>query len=451
MKMGMPLRGFRCIVDHTSRTSSDLKGMAWNRKVRWPLPINRVAFAAFGALSTVPSLAAGQSDEAFAVHGGAVLLGTVAAPGFGGRRLAEGYVTQPMLMAHGTAWSRRLAFSAALNLEPFTLRRGELNAGIWGEGYIDRRHPHTLMHEAMLMLEPAGAGGRLRSAISLGKGFVPFGTDDPMSRPLVKFPINHHLSQILERGQVIVTAGGRGGVIEAALFNGDEPATPNSGVNISRFADSWAARVTAWVGPSVELSASYADVASPEVPDGTGLDQRKWNGAARFERTLTGGRKVYALAEYSRSRDYDGGHAGLPASSLLAEGSYELPRTIMVALRVERTDRLEEERLADPFRSPRPHYDAHQLGVTRFVSAAANVTSMRSSRVRPFLEVSRLYASPRPGPSFFEPGEFYGSRRVWSFSAGARIGFGQARRMGRYGPAARTYSAGRHMTGHEHD
>lgn len=261
----------------------------------WPLPINRAVVAALGALFAAPSLAPGQAGEALSVHGGAVLLGTIAAPGFDGRRLVEGYVTQPMLMAHGSAWSRRVSFSAALNLEPFTLRRGELNAGIWGEGYVDRRHPHTLSHEAMLTLAPLLADGAFRSAISVGKGFVPFGTDDPMSRPLVKFPINHHLSQILERGQVVVSAGGKAGVMEAALFNGDEPATPNSGVNLSRFADSWAARLTAWAGSSVELSASYAEVASPEVPDGTGLDQRKmeWRRALRA-RAIRGPKRLCA-------------------------------------------------------------------------------------------------------------------------------------------------------------
>lgn len=282
--------------------------------------------AALAALWATPALASAQTGEAFAVHGGAVLLGTIVTPGFDGRRLAEGYVTQPMLMAHGTAWSRRLSFSAALNLESLTLRRGELNPGIWGEGYVDRRHPHTLSHELMVTLPPAPTRAAFQSAVSIGKGFVPFGTDDPMSRPLAKFPINHHLSQILERGQVIVAAGGRAAVIEAALFNGDEPATPNSGFDLSRFADSWAARITTWVGPSVELSASYAGVASPEVPDGTGLDQRKWNGAVRFERTLSGPRKLYALAEYSHIRDYDGDRPGLPATSLLGEASYDLPR-----------------------------------------------------------------------------------------------------------------------------
>ena len=43
-----------------------------------------------------------------------------------------------------------LQLLTTLNFEGYTLRRGELNAGMYGEGYVDRRHPHTFVHEAML-------------------------------------------------------------------------------------------------------------------------------------------------------------------------------------------------------------------------------------------------------------------------------------------------------------
>ena len=48
--------------------------------------------------------------------------------------------------------------------------------------------------------------GAARVSLSIGKGFAPFGTDDPMVRPFVRYPVNHHLSQILERG-VAIAAG----------------------------------------------------------------------------------------------------------------------------------------------------------------------------------------------------------------------------------------------------
>ena len=49
-----------------------------------------------------------------------------------------------------------------------------------------------------------------------------------MMRPFAAYPVNHHLAQILER--YVVTAAVRRGAltVEAALFNGDEPASPGA-------------------------------------------------------------------------------------------------------------------------------------------------------------------------------------------------------------------------------
>src|SRR5687768_17177992 len=126
----------------------------------------------------------------------AVGLATHATPAISNRSLTEFYLTQPAVMLH--VLQGPLQFEGMLNLEGLTLRRGELNAGVWGEGYMDRRHPHTFLHEAMAVVRPLGAGGALDVSLAAGKGFAPFGTDDPMSRPFVKFPANHHLSQVLE-------------------------------------------------------------------------------------------------------------------------------------------------------------------------------------------------------------------------------------------------------------
>ena len=97
-----------------------------------------------------------------------ILLGTVAAPGVNNRTLAEGYLTQPIVM--GMLMTRGNGFVADLMLdfEGTTLKRGELNAGVHGEGYIDRRHPHTLVHEIV------GTGnfgsGTVRFSVTGGKG-----------------------------------------------------------------------------------------------------------------------------------------------------------------------------------------------------------------------------------------------------------------------------------------
>ncbi len=57
---------------------------------------------------------------------------------------------QPMIMAHAGAFSNRIRLVGTLNLEGLTIPDGELTLGDWGEGFIDRRHPHTYVHELML-------------------------------------------------------------------------------------------------------------------------------------------------------------------------------------------------------------------------------------------------------------------------------------------------------------
>ena len=183
----------------------------------------------------------------------------------GNRTLVEGYLTQPIVT--GFADTRWLSLLGTFNLEGLTLRRGELDLGEWGEGFVDRRHPHAYIHELMV-----GARSRRKhSALSLyaGRGFVPFGSDDPMKRPFVSYPGDHHLPQILER--LVVVAAARTGplIVETSLFNGDEPLDPSSAPRFDRFADSWSARGTL-SGDSIahrlrglELAASWASVKSP--------------------------------------------------------------------------------------------------------------------------------------------------------------------------------------------
>src|SRR6185436_3843132 len=111
---------------------------------------------------------------------------------------------QPMIMVGASSPSDALTARVIWNLEGAVMRRGELTPGIYGEGYIDRRHPHTAIHEAMLIAQRSLGAGRLWFAA--GKGIVPFGSDDPMMRPFQKFPVNHHISQILERAVAVATA-----------------------------------------------------------------------------------------------------------------------------------------------------------------------------------------------------------------------------------------------------
>ncbi len=365
----------------------------------------------------------------------AVGLWTLADPAFAGESRSEAYLTQPMLFGHASLAGGRLAALATINFEGWTLRRGELAAGNAGEGYIDRRHPHTFVHEAMIMVQPVTFGG-LETSLAAGRGFAPFGTDDPMVRPFTKYPSNHHLAQVLER-LILVGAVRHGPVmLEAAVFNGEEPIDPEDLGRFGRFGDSWSVRVTGLPMPWLELQTSHAYVKSPEHVFGGGLDHRKWSTSARFESAVTDALDLYGLLEWARTDKLSVGQKVFTFESGLGEVAVRKSGW-QAALRFERTTRPEEERLSDPFRSARPHSDENIIAITRWTSVTGRVdrTFGTGRTIEPFVEVSR-HAVERTIGVFFDPITQFGDDRLWTISFGARIGAGaQHSRMGRYGVA----------------
>jgi hypothetical protein len=362
----------------------------------------------------------------------------------------EGYLSQPIVMS-SASW-RSLRAIGTLNLEGLTLPRGELSTGGYGEGFVDRRHPHAYVHELLAGVDTAVFGGW--ASIFAGRGFVPFGSDDPMVRPFEKYPINHHLAQILERVEV-VGAIQRGPIIgEVATFNGDEPLGPGTAPDYRRFGDSWSSRLTLLPFAGVELSASYARVRSPEERTGAGLSQRKGSLVARFiSQTPVSSR--YALVEWAHTNELDRGETVTSLGSLLGEAAY-CRAGVVVAGRVERTDRPEEDRLLDPFRTPRPAVDLSNLGISRWTTITASVSPavVRTGvfGARPFVEIARLEAVPGSPPGIFNSDLRYGSRWMWMLSTGVRLTAGMPHpRMGRYGAAIpRVAGTQSHMDG-SHD
>ena len=364
----------------------------------------------------------------------AIPLVTRADPTAGARALTEGYLTQPVVMGHA-AWNGWRAVGT-LDLEGLTLGRGELNTGAYGEGYVDRRHPHTYVHELLAGYQTAARGWD--ASIFAGRGFAPFGSDDPMTRPFVKYPVNHHLSQVLERIVAIAAVRAGPAVAELGTFNGDEPLAPGSAPNYRRFGDSWASRVTLLPAAGLELAASFARVASPEVRVGRGLDQRKSNVVARFSRATADSWR-YAVAELDRTDERDRDVTTTTLRSALLEGAL-CRNGFTAAARLERTDRPEEEPLLDPFRVARPATDLHNLGVSRWTIGTLSFASPRVGRGilsgRPFVEIARMGAAPGGPAGIFSPEQRYGARRMWMLSAGARVRAGASHdRMGRYGAA----------------
>jgi len=348
----------------------------------------------------------------------------------GNRSLGELRVVQPLAMLDVAALGDRVRFMSAVDFEKYTIAHGELAPGDWGEGFEDRRHPHTLVHQLML-IGPDLFGpllGPVHVFAAAGKGFVPFGTDDPMSRPAVRYPVNHHLGQILERA--VGLAGVRAGplTLEAALFNGDEPVSPGSWPDMSRFGDSWATRLTLRPVSGLEAQVSYAFVHSPENRPGAGPDDAKTSASARWERG-----PWYGLVEWAHTRTAGGAfvlHSALAEGALAVAGHRPY-------VRIERSDRPEEERLFDsPFRTRRPLLENSILAITRWTTVTAgdavNAWRYRSLTLTPFVEGSYLGIA-RVGGGVFDPQGQYGRTRGFAITAGARLAAGMRMpRMGRY-------------------
>lgn len=403
--------------------------------------------AALG-LAAVAVLAAPAAARQLSTGGGAVGVLTRVDPAPGDVVRTEARVVQPALAAHWQLPGGQLALSAMLNGEGATIDNGELAPGNWGEGYFDRRHPHTWAHELVLegRVRDRAFGLDLGTSFAVGKGFVPFGTDDPMNRPAIRYPVNHHLAQILERA--ITALGLRLGpaMVEATLFNGDEPEEPDQWPNWERFGDSWAIRLTAVPVPGLEAQASYANVASPEFRTGVGPGQEKWSASARWVGRLGGG-SGYAMLEWARTEEVGG---FFEFRSVLAEGEWTLGRH-RPYYRWERTERPEEERTT-AFRSRRPHHDDSILGTTRWTvnTAGYGFTALqgRGWSIEPVVEAS-LAAVEAVGPGAFDPVLWYGSDTIVSLTVGVAVRFGimnAPHRMGRYGVAR----AGHAIEAHPH-
>ena len=361
----------------------------------------------------------------------ALLLGTVMRPTPLRTTLREFRLVQPVVMVSIEPLAG-LVGRLTFNAEAWTLAKGELTAGAWGEGFVDRRHPHTAWHELLISGSTAIPCGRVGCRVGLfaGKGFVPFGSDDPMSRPIAAYPVNHHLAQILERAVVAGQASIGPVAIEASLFNGDEPERPWQWPKISRFADSWSGRVTVNPFRGLELSASVARVASPEARVGTGPTQQKIHFAVRPQGTL-GRTTLGGLAEWARTTEVDG---VFRFHSLLAEG-WAARGDHRVAIRFERTERPEEERVTE-FREVRPRIDNSLLGVTRWTLLTANYGYRGAAgrfSVEPFVE-GTIGSIAEIAGGIFEVASTYGGTTVKRVTLGMKLAWRDSgHRMGRYG------------------
>ncbi len=348
----------------------------------------------------------------------------------------EWSVTQPAAMLNLESPGGRVTLRTTLNFEGITLRDGELNLGGWGEGFIDSRHPHTLLHEAMLSLNLWDVAGGAFS-LSAGKGFAPYGTDDPMARPVLKYPTNHHLSQILERWTVNGIYLLRGWSLEAGIFGGSEPTSPYDLSNIRSFPDSWSTRVTRRFGDGFgplapwEVSASYARVnhAHDTLRDTVTLI----NAAVRHARRYAVG-DLYGLVEASRSRHTRAASDfSLLAETQLTRGRHQPYYRVEYATRPE----FSRDGVAGEDEFFRYDYRRHPIGGTRWrIHSLGYGYQLGGSSVsgRPFVELQHHRIWWDRGFGSLAPERLFRTNSVWSLSAGMRLYFGGGpMRMGSYG------------------
>ena len=359
---------------------------------------------------------------------------TVGAPGgVSGDALSHTgwYVTQPAIMAHAASAGHRVVVHTTLNFEGLTQKNGELTFGGWGEGFIDKRHPHTFVHELMVSVNAWNVGGGAVS-LSAGKGFAPYGTSDPMVRPGLKYPTNHHLSQILERWTANASWLRSGWSLEAGIFGGQEPEGTYDFSNIESFGDSWSARVARRWGMAGsdqwEGSLSFASVTEFAH---TVEETTRFANAAVVRVAPLGGGRLYVLTEASRSFLAD--HSDF--FSVLGELRYDDGRRQPYA-RVEYAARPEyfREGAAGDDDFFRYDHDVDPVGRTRWLIVTAAYAQQASANpwsLRPFLEVQYHRVSADEGQS---ARQIFGRTSFWALTAGVRVLLGgDPMRMGSYG------------------
>jgi hypothetical protein len=176
-------------------------------------------------------------------------------------------------------------------------------------------------------------------------------------------------------------------------------------------------------------------VRSPEAVHGDGLDHDKTSVVLRAAPSSW---VRHALVEWLETVEHEGSVRSR-YSSVLAEAS-GCRAGITAALRGERTERPEEERTIDPYRTPRPANHLSTLGTTRWWIYSGSVSTVARTgwpvRVVPFAEVSAARVDRLDDRALFDPGAMYGRGWLWLGSIGARMQLGGAHdRMGQYGAA----------------
>ncbi len=211
----------------------------------------------------------------------------------------------------------------------------------------------------------------------------------------------------------------------------------------------------------VEFQASRAFVRSPGIIQGGAFDHTQTSASVRLAQGALASMpdetvdhaaghgmdnhampalRRYLLIEVARTDEGFGAQRAFRYHSLLVEGLLRY-RGWQTALRLERTERPENERLLDPFRIANGHIDFQIIGITRWQVGTAHLATppvrarhLRGVQFTPYIEIGAARPTAVRRPAVFEPDLFYGGSTLWSLTVGVRMHLGQMRaRMGRYG------------------
>jgi hypothetical protein len=140
------------------------------------------------------------------------------------------------------------------------------------------------------------------------------------------------------------------------------------------------------------------------------------------------------MAEWSHDRELSFAYRSLLVEAQMRRGRHR------PYARIESTDRPEEERQLDPFRTPRPALENSNLVISRWLIATVGyglTVSRRRLTLEPTAEASLAHAAMVSGGAVFTPRDFYGRDHILTLSVGVRLRAGMPmHRMGRYGVLA---------------
>ena len=258
-----------------------------------------------------------------------------------------------------------------------------------------------------------------------------------MSRPVIKYPTNHHLSQILERWTLNAIYTTPLWAIEVGVFGGNEPEGPWDFSNVESFANSWSTRLSRHFGTGSmhiwtwEVAASFADV-KEERDDGLpDRNTRLFNAMLRHEKDY-GSSHVYGMLEGSWSdADNDDGYFSILGEASVQRGAHKPYARVEYASRPEYPR--EGSRATSEFF--RYEHDADPLGSTRWLSLTAGYgisATQLPYGIRPYIEAQ--WHNVRSDEGGIQPATLYGRSSFLSLSAGFRVFLGgDQMRMGAYG------------------